>query len=340
MSGQRLRISMAVAAAIMVSAVALDPAPGEAGEYVVRPVEVTDYKAVFAQVRARDPVPARARIGGSVVELKVDEGSRVVAGEVIATIVDDKLALKKRSAESNLASTRAQLANARTEFERGRKLFAQGLIPKTRFDTLKTAVDVLVGKVASIEAEIAVIAQQAGEGAVKAPASGRVLKVPVTVNSVILPGEVIARIAGGGYFLRLALPERHAAVIREGEQVKVAARARIEGPAAGMRTGTVVKVYPELAGGLVQADVEVDGLGDFFVGERTRVWMPVSRRKALLAPVAAVTTRHGVDYVRIAGKDGERLEVAVMTGQRRRHGGVEAVEVLTGLAPGERIVTP
>ena len=115
-----------------------------------------------------------------------------------------------------------------------------------------------------------------------APAPGRVLSVPVTKGSVVMPGETIARIAGGGYFLRLSLPERHAAHIKQGDSVLVGGRGI--GACSYQRCsscdgGKLVKVYPEIESGRVLADVEVDGLGDFFVGERTLVWIPVGQRQ-------------------------------------------------------------
>ena len=40
-----------------------------AGTVDVVPVEITEWKAVYGRVEARDTVPARARIGGTVEEL-------------------------------------------------------------------------------------------------------------------------------------------------------------------------------------------------------------------------------------------------------------------------------
>ena len=177
-----------------------------------------------------------------------------------------------------------------------------------------------------------------------APAAGRVLAVPVTHGSVVLPGETIATIAGGGYFLRLSLPERHAAEIAEGD-TRAGRRAGSRAPVPPTRPdrrraqGQLVKVYPEISDGRVQADVEVEGLGDYFVGERTLVWIPVGHRPVLAVPPEAVTTRHGVDYVRLAAADGE-VDVAVILGEtfagRRR----DLVEILTGLHAGDRVVVP
>ena len=56
--------------------------------YTVAVSLVEDQKAVFATVESVDVVAARARIGGTVAELAVDEGSPVVAGQLIARVVD------------------------------------------------------------------------------------------------------------------------------------------------------------------------------------------------------------------------------------------------------------
>ena len=64
--------------------------------------------------------------------------------------------------------------------------------------------------------------------------------------------------------------------------------------------GKLVKVYPEIDDGRVIADVEVDGLGDFFVGERTLVWMPVGRaQRSWCSARRRSPPRYGIDYVSI-----------------------------------------
>jgi hypothetical protein len=68
---------------------------------------------------------------------------------------------------------------------------------------------VLTNQIEAAKAERAVVVQQSTEGQVVAPKSGRVLATPSAPGAVVLPGETVARIAEGGYFLRVALPERH-----------------------------------------------------------------------------------------------------------------------------------
>lgn len=308
-----------------------------AADVPVTVAERPDLKAVFGQVESRDVVPARARIGGTVTSLSVEEGSAVKAGDVIALVVDDKLALQLGAVDARIKAIVAQLDNAKIELDRASKLLAGGVVPKTRVDLLQTQFDVLTNQLTAAQADRAVLVQQQSEGAVIAPAPGRVLTVPVTRGSVILPGEPVARIAGGGYFLRLSLPERHAGHIKLGDDVIVGSRGMTDlVKDQPLGHGKVVKVYPEIDNGNVLADVEVADLGDFFVGERTRVWIPVAMKTVVSVPVAAITTRAGVDYVKLA--DG--TDVPVIIGQRFDDKGTPAVEILSGLAAGDTVVTP
>ncbi|MCP4384542.1 MAG: efflux RND transporter periplasmic adaptor subunit [Hyphomicrobiales bacterium] len=316
--------------------------PGVAAEFEVAPIVVSEIKAVFGQVESRDPVPARARLGGTIQEIRVDEGSEVRQGDIIAVILDEKIALQRQAAEAAMQALTSQLDNARTELARSEQLLERGTATQTRVDQVRTQVEVLTSQLAAAEAERAVIAVRSSEGQVAAPASGRVLRVPVTQHSVVLPGEEIALIAGGGTFLRLALPERHAAEITEGETVLVGDRRDPLASSADPQTadtGTLVKVYPQIEDGRVLADVEIEGLGDYFVGERTRVWIPVGRRSVLAVPPEAVITRHGVDYVRLANDNGT-LEVPVILGPAFEDEGLARIEVMTGLQAGDRVLLP
>ncbi len=103
--------------------------------------------------------------------------------------------------------------------------------------------------------------------------------------------------------------------------------------------GRIVKVYPEIVDGRVIADVEVEGIGDYFVNERTLVWIPVAERAVLAVPPEAVATRHGIDYVRVMTGNGS-LEVAVILGETIQTAEGPRVEVLTGLRDGDRVAMP
>jgi RND family efflux transporter MFP subunit len=318
--------------------------PVSAEEFAVKTMTITETKAVFGQVESRMVVPARARIGGTIREIRVSEGDEVKQGDVIAVVVDDKIALELQAAEAQIKALMSQFENAKTELARVQTLVSQGVSTQSARDVVQLQLDVVTNQVAAAEANKAVIEQRAREGESLAPASGRVLTVPVTPGSVILAGEQIARVATGPYYLRLSLPERHAAEIVEGDTVLVGERgmARSTGTPTTARSGKIVKVYPEIANGRVIADVEVTDVGTYFVNERTLVSIPVGKRSELAVPRRAVKTLHGVDYVRVVADDGE-TDVAVILGETfAGTGGTDGtlVEILSGLTDGDKVIVP
>jgi RND family efflux transporter MFP subunit len=294
------------------------------------PVTVTDWKAVYGTVEARDRSPARARIGGTLVELSVVEGDEVAAGQELARIVDDKLDFQLAALAAQREALAAQLANAEADLQRGEDLLKNGVTTTQRVDALRTQVDVLKGQIASLVAQSDVVAQQAKEGVVLAPVAGRVLDVPVAKGAVVMPGEPVAVVGGGGTFLRIAVPERHATALEAGDKIVVS-----EGGAD--REGVLARVYPLIEGGRVVADVEIEGLPDAFVGARMLVRLPVGERAALMVPAAEVVTRAGLDFVGVQGPEGPALR-SIVPGGMHVVDGVEMVEVISGLVAGDVVV--
>lgn len=309
----------------------------QADEFTVEKRKVADMKAMFGQVQSRDVTPARTRIGGTLVSRSVDEGAQVKAGDVIAIVSDEKLALQAQSLDGQLSALESQLANANDALQRAQDLLPRGFVTKAAFDQAKTNVDVLQHQVESMRSQRAVVAQQMNEGSVLAPKDGRVLTLSAIPGAVVMPGEPIARIAAGALFLRLSLPERHAALLQLGAPVLLAPRGQDAGAATvQMRKGHIVKIYPEIENGRVIADAEVDDLGDHFVGERVKILAPVGEREVILIPRAAVMTRSGIDYVRVARPEGP-LDVVIVFAESAEP---DKIEVLTGLAAGDKVLVP
>ena len=79
---------------------------------------VADHKAVFATVESVDTLTARTRIGGTIVDLLVDEGDMVAAGDVLALVVNEQLAPQIASATSQADALEAELDQAREDLDR------------------------------------------------------------------------------------------------------------------------------------------------------------------------------------------------------------------------------
>ena len=307
-----------------------------ADSFIVHAADVADRKAVVATVEPVHQLVARARIGGTIASLAIKEGDVVAAGAEIAVVADQKLALQMQALDSRIASQQSQRDQAKTDFDRVAELQKRGVSTQTQLDQARTNLDVAERNLTAMRADRSVIAQQASEGAVLAPGSGRVLKTPVSLGQVILPGETIATLAEDQFILRLQLPERHARFMRAGDTVLIGARGMQAEATETMREGKVRLVYPEIQGGRVIADVEAPGVGDYFVGERTRVYIDAGTRRALVVPASYVYRRAGVSYVRLAGGD----EIVVQPGEPRNIGEAKGVEILAGLKDGDTLAAP
>jgi RND family efflux transporter MFP subunit len=299
--------------------------------FAVQTSEIADQKAVIGTVEPAHQLVARARIGGTIAMLKAREGEQAAAGAELATVADQKLVLQMQALDSRIQSQQSQRDQAKTDFDRVQELQRRGVSTQAQVDLAKTNLDVAERTLAAMRTDRSVIVQQMSEGAVLAPEAGRILGVPVSEGQVVLPGETIATLAEDRYILRLQLPERHARFMRAGDVVLIGARGP-QDEQGEKREGRVRIVYPEIRGGRVIADVEVGGLGDYFVGERTRVYVNTGLRRAIIVPAAYVYRRAGVNYVKLA--DGS--EVVVQPGAPQERG----VEILSGLKDGDTLVSP
>ncbi len=304
----------------------------------VRPAEVADEKAVFATVESRNVVPARARIGGTVSQLLVRQGAPVTEGQVIAVVTDPKLQLQLRALDAQIAGAQSALAQAGLDLSRAQTLAKSGAGSRATFDKAETAEHVATSTLAARVAERAVTQQALNEGQVLAPTAGRVLEVPVTAGSVLLAGDTLATVAEQNYVLRLSVPERHAQFLKLGDAVRLDGNELGE---SGPVFGKVTLIYPQILDGRVRMDATAAGIGEYFVGERIRVWVSAGVRKTFVIPTKYVLTRSGIDYVRLRRADGRITEIPVQRGRALPSAAMpDGLEILSGLAPDDVLEQP
>jgi RND family efflux transporter MFP subunit len=332
-----------IAVVFVISAMAWAGADGQPAAVAVRDgglqvalTDVEDLKSVYATVHSKDLIEARVRTPGTIASLKADKGMAVEPGQLLALVADPKIALKIKALDAQIVATKSRIETAKTELERSQALKEKGVAPQARVDQAQTAFDVAANELKATQAERAVVETQIDEGKVLAPASGRVLRVPVTEGSVVMAGESIATIAANNYLLRLELPERHARFIKVGDMVRLGDRG-LGTNGAPLAEGRITQVYPELVNGRVIADADVPDLGNYFVGERVLVWISAGKRSAIMVPRSYVFQRFSLDYVKVAGKDGSVSDVVVQTAAAPAN---DTVEVLSGLSSGDTLVQP
>jgi RND family efflux transporter MFP subunit len=331
--------SLAAAACLALAACGGEPSsapkPASVGgeRFTVRLQQITDLKPVAATVTTKRMADARARIGGTLVRLTVKEGDLVRQGQAIGAVVDERIGLETRAYDAQVGAAQAEYARAQSDLARTQDLYDHGVYAKARLDQVAASAKAAAGALGAAKAQRAASAESGAQGAILAPADGRVLQIEVPSGSVVTPGQSIATITAGQPVIRIEVPEADARSLAVGQTVALSGDDL--GPAVA--SASVAQVYPAVTAGRVTADLTAPGLGSQFVGQRVRVNLPIGQRPALVVPTRFVFARYGVDYARVLGKDGAPSDVPVQTTPTGQPG---QVEILSGLAAGDVLVAP
>jgi len=296
-------------------------------------VQTTDMKAVGAEITTRDQAQALARIPGTLVSLSVRAGDMVTKGQRIGSIVDTHLGYETAAAGAQVAAAQAEATRARGDLARVQDLYNHNVYAKARLDQSVAMARAADAQVSAARAQQSASASVAGQGAVLAPASGRVLRADIPAGSVVAAGMSIATVTAGPPVLRLDLPESLADAVHVGARVTVGQGDLPD----GSRQGQVAQVYPAIAGGRVKVDATVPGLTTQLVGRRVGVMIEVGQRRAMVVPRRFISTRYGIDYIDVVTPDRRISAVAVQTAPT---GDPDTLEILGGILEGDTLLAP
>lgn len=274
-------------------------------------VDAVNWQDVSAEITTVDQAQVIARIPGILATLSVKEGDMVRKGQVIGRVVDSQLGYQSQA-------TGAVAAQAQAELARVRFLYQNGVYAKARLEQAEAMA-------ASAGAQHAAVGAVAGQGAVIAPASGRVLHADVPAGAPVAPGMAIAVITAGPTVVRLEMPETLAGKVHPGSRVT----------ATGLGEGRVIRLYPSIDTGRITADADIPGIDNSLIGRRVAARVETGVRKALLVPQSYVTTRYGIDYVTVLAKDGSAMQAPVQTAPSGETG---KVEILSGVTAGDTLI--
>lgn len=292
-------------------------------EYTLTPQNVTQYKTVYGTIEPTDITFARVRNPGIIDGLSIDEGDLVKHGDLLAVVVDEKQPLQIATLDAQIKSLQAELELTQIELNRIKVLVNKQVVSQSELDTVSAKETILKNRIQSLNSEKEVVIQKQGEGKILAPSTGRVLKVNVVNGSVVQPGESIAEVAVENYVARIQLPERHAQHLNKQTNVMIVMKDK-------RQPAKITQVYPKIVGGAVVADIQLDDIQNYFVGQRIQVEVPVGHRQVLLLPKKALTVKFGLHYVTLA--DGQQITIQVVDHDK------QTVEVLSGLTANDVVV--
>ncbi|HEX5008921.1 MAG TPA: efflux RND transporter periplasmic adaptor subunit [Planctomycetota bacterium] len=147
--------------------------------------------AANGYVVARRQAALSTDIQGRVVELRVEEGDHVKAGDVIARLDTSEQEATRDRIKADLLTARAQAEWASIDYERKAPLITAGAVSQADVDQARVERDRTAAHVASLEAGLAEIEVQINKSSVYAPFDG------VITAKNAEEGEVVSSISAG-----------------------------------------------------------------------------------------------------------------------------------------------
>ena len=194
--------SIAAAIASLLSACS-HPAPSAEALRPVRTVEVQydaarEVNRYFGSVQARHEVDQAFRVGGKVLERRVDVGQSVHDGDVLAVLDDVDYRLSEEAARQQLQAANAKARQAESDWQRLQALKHDGSV--SDFDEEHAQSTLLTARAAA-EAEarkLELARNQVKYAVLRASSSGVVTSVRLEVGQVVAEGQPVVQIANQG----------------------------------------------------------------------------------------------------------------------------------------------
>jgi RND family efflux transporter MFP subunit len=292
-----------------------------------------------AVVEAVRQTVVAAQVSGAVVQLDVKAGDRVQAGQVLLRLDARTADQAAAASDAQVEAARAALDVATKELERQRQLYKQNFISAGAFDRAESEFKATQAQVNAQLAQAGAARTQTGLHVVRAPYAGVVSEVPVALGDMALPGRPLVTVYDPAALrVTASVPQTVAS------QMPAGSVPRIEVPGlAGASPWIVpqrVQVLPTVDPATHTVELRADlppGTAGVVPGSFARVWIPLGGAASAspTVPVRAVVRRAEMTGLYVLDGSGRPLLRQVRLG--RSDG--DSVEVLAGLAAGERVVT-
>ena len=337
-------------------------AAAAAARVTVRPAEQAQWPVVLdvpGTVRAATSSTLASRVLGYLQEVRVRAGDRVTGGQVVAVVDSRELDLGLASAEAaqqeaenslaeaetGVASAQAQVELARATFARMKTLFEKKSLSDQEFDEvmvrLRTAEAALAGaqsrraqgeaRLAKARQSVATATVMRGYAEIRAPFAGIVTERLAEPGQLATPGAPLVTVEReGAYQLEAPVPESLMGQVRPGQTAQV----QIDGRAVSARVTEIVPAV-DAASRAFSVKASLPSSITVRAGMFGRLQLVEQPRPVVLVPAGAIAERGAIASV-LTAEQGIARQRIVTLGERRG----DAVEVISGLNPGELVLYP
>lgn len=275
----------------------------------------------LGNARANEAVEIRPEITAALVEILFEEGQMVATGDILVR-------LESSEPLANLAAAKAALVDSESQYRRAQELFKTRVVSESQLEQLEAQRDADLAAVNAARARL-------DHTVIRAPFAGQLGLRRVSLGSIVDPSTVITTLDDTSEIkLDFNVPEVFLSRLAPGLTVTAHSAAWPDASFRGVVSAMDTRVDP------VSRTITVRALmpnTDHRL--RAGMFLTVTVLKedveTLMVPEQAIVPERSNQYVFVVGADNTVDRRRVETG-RRRPG---EVEILEGLAPGERVIT-
>ncbi|MFV8753972.1 efflux RND transporter periplasmic adaptor subunit [Nannocystaceae bacterium ST9] len=309
---------------------------------VDRPLTTTGMTAAWREANVR------AEVGGRVLELDVDNGDLVAAGDPLLRVDGSRQRLAVSGANARIEALEQDLEFTRADLERKQALFAKGSLAKVQLDAAQLMADRAQSAIDGARIELGSARRSTRDTKIEAPIAGIVARRSVDLGDTIGPGAPLLDLVDLGKIrVRVGLAGAELGRLDEAAPAEL----RIEDLGGEVFSGRFAAAAPSTdpITGLFDVEYHVDNPERRIrAGMVATAVLPLrSAGERVLIPRAALTRRGGelVVFELVAEPDlpevraGREARVARVRTIRTGSYGLDEVEVLDGLAAGALVAS-
>ena len=293
--------------------------------------QADEYVETSGTVKARTVSTIASRMMGTLTSVKVREGDRVQAGQILATVDDSDVVQKVKAAEKAVEAAEQQKSLADITYQRYKGLHDDKALTGQELDQVATQ-----KKVADMEYERARATWREAEvyhgfTRIIAPFSGVVVEKKAEPGSMAVPGMPLFILEDtSGFRIEAGLDEKYAGIVQRGMQAMITIDS-LNRVLPGTVSDVIPSIDPLTRTFLVKIAISGEGMRN---GSYVKVSIPVAKKDKLLVYRKAVVERGQLTGLYTVDSSFVITYRLVRTG--RTYG--DKVEVLSGISPGENII--
>ena len=292
--------------------------------------------SVSGSVRPVVFATVKSKLSAEVARVHVQEGERVVAGQLLVTLDTADLRARLDAQLASLAEARARLNLADKTQETNQQLLLRNFISQNAVDTSRSGVDVGAANVKAAEAQVAIARRALDDAQVRAPFAGVVAKRMVNAGEKAAPDTALLQIVDLARMeIEALVPLSEIPMVRLGQGISFT----VDGFDKRAFDGRVERISPAAESGSRSISVFVslpNADGALKGGMLASGKLAIAARAAVNTVPSAALQEEGGQFFVFTVKDGLLDRRPVLVGSRSVEAGL--VEITDGPPVGTDVV--